>query len=178
MATALSAAQVTALAELYENEVQLGREHPDLLDQALDLALSERRQDQSGRYLHRNVLRNARFSVQRRAQTRISTATCHPFVDPSHLRRVWRDSEGRQQVDIIDNRTPESAALASDLLTHLRGMVEQLGEHGLRCLDGLLAGLSARETAKAAGISTATVERCWRSIRRYVRENFYPDYRR
>jgi hypothetical protein len=61
MATVLSAAQVVALAELYKNEDQLGRGHPDLLDQALDLTLSERRQDQSGSYLYRNVLRNARF---------------------------------------------------------------------------------------------------------------------
>jgi hypothetical protein len=178
MATVLSAAQVVALAELYKNEDQLGREHPDLLDQALDLTLSERRQDQSGSYLYRNVLRNARFSVLRRARNRISTAARHPLADPSHRRQVWRNSEGRQQVDILDNRTPESAAIASDLLTHLRGMVKQLGEPGLQCLDGLLAGLSARETAKAAGISTTTVERCWRNIRCYVRENFYPDYGR
>lgn len=178
MATALSAAQVAALAELYENEDRLGREHPDLLDQALDLTLSERRQDQSRSYLCRNVLRNARFSVQRRARSRIVTAARLPLADPSHRRQVWRDSEGQQQVDTLDNRTPESAAIASDVLTHLRGMVKQLGDHGLQCLDGLLAGLSARETAKAAGISTTTVERCWRNIRRYVRENFYPDYRR
>jgi hypothetical protein len=177
MATALSTAQLDVLAELYANEDQFGREHPDLLDQALDLALSECRQDQSADYLRRNLLRNARFSVRRRARNRISTAARYPLADASHRRQVWRDSEGQQHVDIVDNRTPESAAIAADLLTHLRAMVKQLGEYGPQCLDGLLTGLSARETAKVAGISTTTVERCWRNIRRYVTENFYPDYR-
>ncbi|TDV36686.1 hypothetical protein [Actinophytocola oryzae] len=174
MRTPMSAARVDALAEIYRLERHFDREQPDLLDHALDLALSEQRQDH---HLIRNVMRNARWSVLRRAQTRISMAAKYPLADPSHRRRVWRDPEGREQALMVDNRTPESAAIAADFLARLDGEAEQIGQYGPRCLDGLLAGYTARETARIASVSTTTVERSWRHLRRYARENFYPDHR-
>lgn len=176
MAASLSTAQLTALAELYESELTLRFEHPDLLDQALDLALSERRKDHPKQYFFRNVVRNARHSVWRRARSEIQAAAHRPLPDARHRRWTWRDGDGCDRAEIIDHSTPESAAMAADLLAHLDRFVSQLAGHGPRCLDRLLEHRSARETARNAGVSVTTVERCWRNIRGYVRENFYPDY--
>ncbi len=88
----MSAARVDALVEIYRLERHFDREQPELLDHALDLALSEQRQDH---HLIRNVIRNARWSVLRSAQTRISMAAKYPLADLSHRRRVARSGRSR-----------------------------------------------------------------------------------
>lgn len=143
----------------------LSRDDRDVLEAALDLVLSDRRQAISEGFLWRSVTRNARFMIRRAITSARHAAGERPLPDAHHRRVFWRTDDGDEHVDLISNETPEAFALVAETVRELRGFADSLGAHGVACLEGLLNGETVAATAAAAGVSIPTVERCWRKIR-------------
>lgn len=172
MGVQLNGVRLGTLLGLYDSlgSHRTAREDRDVLERALDLVLNMQREAASVAYLRRNVIRNARFSILRSAASAQRAAAARPLPDAIHRRVTWRSTEGSDHVELIDNGTPESIALVSETVAELKEFAKSLGAHGAACLDGLLAGATAAETAAYAGTSVPTVERCWRRIRQWARE--------
>jgi hypothetical protein len=66
---------------------------------------------------------------------------------------------------IIDDATPESIYLAQEFAARLRASVANLGPQAVRCLEGMIARESAKETATACGTSLSSINRLRRQIR-------------
>lgn len=143
----------------------LSLEDREILEAALDLVLNDQRQAVSVTFLRRNVMRNARYTLLRSAASARRAAAARPLPDAVHRRLRWRNADGDECVDLINNETPESVALVSETIRELAIFAESLGAHGATCLRSLLSDATAAETALMAGVSIPTVERTWRKLR-------------
>lgn len=155
------------LLELYRRLAgdHLSVEDREALEAALNFVLNDQRQAVSVAFLRRNVIRNARFTRWRSADSARRAAAARPLPDAVHRRLAWRTTDGDEYVDLINNETPESIALVSETIREVRTFAEALGAHGATCLRCLLTGLTVAETAAMAGVSIPTVERTWRKLR-------------
>ncbi|MFJ5121571.1 hypothetical protein [Kitasatospora sp. NPDC088548] len=141
----------------------------EVLDTALSLTLGERRAADCPKFLLRNVLRDAKRTHDRAAMAARESAAVLPLPD-AHRRRTYQlQADGTKTVELVSHDTPEERALVGETLQELESYARNLGRHGLTCWAGLLAGRTATETAAGAGVSIATVERAWKSIRTHAR---------
>jgi hypothetical protein len=136
----------------------------EVADRAITLALSPRRNPAVPEYLERNVRRDAR-RILARSQRRVITDPMTPDT------ALGREIEAGLHPAAVDRRhNPEQSCSVSDLQTKLERRVgAHLGTRGLRCLAGLLAGESPRETAAALGSAPRTVDRLRAKVREIAR---------
>jgi hypothetical protein len=160
---ALDAVFVDVAAECYDRVQKLtglgdGLE-AEAAERAIEMALFGNRPAKEPCLLLGDVLKNARFSV-RRSRARNAVAT-------DELRRL-----GQQKVatggcrGFITDETPEDLVIARELGRCLHGEACRCGTYGVRVLEGVIGGESAQETAAAAGVSRATVDRTLRRLRK------------
>ncbi|MCC9309126.1 hypothetical protein LN042_18905 [Kitasatospora sp. RB6PN24] len=141
----------------------------EVLDTALSLTLGERRAAECPNFLLRNVLRDAKRTRDRAAMVARERAAALPLPD-AHRRRAYQlQADGSEVAELVSHDTPEERALVGETIRELDSYAYQLGRHGSACWAGLLAGWTAAETAARAGVSIATVERAWKSIRAHAR---------
>ena len=135
-----------------------GTEDAEVAEHAISLALERRDSELDAPLLLHDVLRNSRHSIRRgRARLRSAVAEAGQLA----LRGVASGgTPGFEQRD-----SPERICAMRDDLRALRDTAASCGPHGRRVLVGLLAGETSAETAVAAGISRATVERTVRRLR-------------
>jgi len=166
MAVQFDDIRVKTMLSLYASMAQeRNSERLEILETALDFTLSEQRQPRSVAQLRRDVVRNARYTVNRTAQSRRQAAENRPLPDALHRRFTWRNDTGDVVVDIQTQVTPFDGVIAQDTLQALHRCACDIGAHGPICLQALIAGATTAETAKATGVSVSTVERCWRLLR-------------
>ncbi|OKI99260.1 hypothetical protein [Kitasatospora sp. CB01950] len=141
----------------------------EVLDTALSLTLGERRTADCPKFLLRNVLRDAKRTRDRAEMVARESAAVLPLPDARRRRTYQLQVDGTETVELVSHDTPEERALVSETLRELESYAGRLGRHGLICWSGLLGGRTVAETAAGAGVSTATVERAWKSIRGHAR---------
>lgn len=145
-------------ASLYSQLAKLpeGSEPAEIAERALSLVSRHRKL--SGANVYFDVWRNARYSYRRsqaRARRMLSELT------DSHPTGFGLAASGGQRVP-----TPEEYAVAQDLEDRIRASAERLSPLGARCLEGMLIGEPAEETAQALAVSVSSVHRLRRAIRR------------
>jgi hypothetical protein len=133
----------------------------EVAERAIEMALFGQRQLKEERLLLGDVLRNATFSV-RRSQAR--RAAVVEEVGRLAKQNIVTGASG----GVTDCETPEDVVLARELKLCLHDEACRCGAHGERVLQGLLEGESVRETAAGADVSTATVDRTVRRLRKAV----------
>ncbi|MFJ9693267.1 hypothetical protein [Kitasatospora sp. NPDC101183] len=163
--------RISALTTLYALEQRSGRDSRklDLIEAALSLALGEKRVAESAGRLVRNVLNDARRIADRSEQNGRESASKRPLPDAIHRRTTQVDDQGTATVDLVSYETPESHVVAEETLRELTTYAATVGAHGTTCLLGLLRDQTAAQTAAAAHVSIATVERAWKGIRAHTR---------
>lgn len=133
-------------------------EEAAIAEHAIEMALFGDRPLKDKDRLLDDVMRNARFSV-RRSTARGLRAT----EEVGHLAR--RNMVTGGSPGFFDDERPEDIVMAHELEECLRDEACRCGKHGERVLAGLIIGESAHETAAAAGVSKATVDRAVRRLR-------------
>lgn len=144
------------------------------IDTALNLALGEKRTAENAEYLCRNLLRDARRTSDRSRQAARNAAAGRPLADARQRRLVEHRVDGSVHVEMISCVTPEEQVIANEIISDLRSFAETIGSHGPGCLQGLLMGETVAATAKAVGVSRATVERARRALRDFAEELIVP----
>lgn len=129
-----------------------GTKEAEITEHALSLALNPKRKPKNATFFFHEVLRNARYSIQR-TQTRRSALFEQLATHPAPA------------TDNIDYKTPEAICIAWEIEAKLREAAAQNSPHTVRCLDGMLAGESVSETAAACGLSRRSVNRARQKIR-------------
>jgi hypothetical protein len=148
-----------------------GTEIPDAAEHAILLALNPRRKVVNGPFLFRNVLRDARRILARRGRE----VSLHGLVDESGSTSSdaladgveHHDDRGHERLQALcHHQTPEAIACAKELEDALRRQLDACRPGAGACLDGLLAGETAAETASRTGVPLGTVNQ----LRTMVRE--------
>ncbi len=134
-----------------------GSPDAEAAEHAITLCLSRRRSADNGDDLAAAAVRNAEWVINRSDRRRKAA-----LEDLAHL--------GRQGVSVASSgpaatASPEDVVMARALLADLRLEAQRLGLAGPRVLAGLLIGESADETAAAAFVGPATVNRYRRRLR-------------
>ncbi|WP_436991109.1 hypothetical protein [Streptomyces sp. enrichment culture] len=165
-----SAERVAAICRLQEasSRGSQASEILEIIDRALDLALSDKRAADDTENLVRNVLSDAR-RTKRRAETNArKVAARRPLADALHRRVTVSEATGRRHVELVTTENPEIRMIGLEVLHDLRHFATTLGKHGPACLAGLALGEKVADTAKRVGVSVATVERARRALREYL----------
>lgn len=133
-------------------------EDAEVAEHAISLVLERRGRELDAPLLLHDVLRNSRHSV-RRGRARFLRAV----EETGQLALRGIASGGVAGFEQLDS--PERICELRDHLQALRDAAASSGPHGGRVLAGLLVGETSAETAAAAGVSRATVERTVRRLR-------------
>jgi DNA-directed RNA polymerase specialized sigma24 family protein len=138
-----------------------GSERAEIAEYGIGLALSPRRPAKAGPLMLHDVWRNAAHNYRRADRRRRALANRLTAFAPAG---------GVPATTGRTNQRDDPAAIveAADLEARIRRIAQTI-PHGLRCLDGLLDGETAGETAVAAGISPRTVHRTRDQLRAATR---------
>lgn len=141
--------------------VNPGSDREQIIERAIDLALSESRTQQNPDHLYRDVLRNAKYTFYRSKQ-RGQTAW-------ARYNGQFDISFAEEGVDVTEHgATVEEEAEGGNLLRYLRMAANQLGSVGVAFLEHLANGKRPAEAALAVGISRATAYRNIAALRKHV----------
>lgn len=139
-------------------KVPPGSQREQVLEKALDYALSVERKSASTAFLLHDVIRDARKAVYR------TGVLAQRFQN--QLDHVVSRGGRFAGFGLVDHHSPESSFIAGELEADIRNHLTQtVGEVGIRCLEGLLDGHSVPESSRAIGVSASTVDRTRRKIR-------------
>jgi hypothetical protein len=129
-----------------------GSERAEVAEYGVSLALSPARPAKTGPLLLHDIWRNASHNYYRGARRR------RALVDRLAAYGPTGGVPGTSAPGGYPGDDPAAIVEAADLEANLRAGARTI-PYGARCLDGLLLGETATETATAAGISVRTVLR-------------------
>lgn len=158
----------TVVVRLQERRAKVvpGSRDEQIIERAIDLALSDQRTQQDPEYLYRDVMRNATFAHDR-AVRRFREVLSRLGADSAF-------SNDEDASDIIDTCTPDQAVEATELYHDLHTVAVKLGPHGQPFLEQILSGKRPTEAAIAVGISRATAYRFFATLRRHADRSQHP----
>ncbi|MEU7003255.1 hypothetical protein [Nonomuraea sp. NPDC046570] len=151
---------VVAKLQARRSKVRPGSRDEQIIERAIDLALSDRRTQQDPDYLYKNVLRNATY-----AHDRSGRRAC------ASLLRYCGDVDiclADNSIDVVATGTVEEDAEATELHQHLTNVAAGLGNHGVTFLEHLMTGRRPTEAGLAVGISKATAYRTWATLKKHA----------
>ncbi|MFD7643105.1 hypothetical protein ACFV4P_20905 [Kitasatospora sp. NPDC059795] len=141
----------------------------DIVDTALDLALSQNRRADNADHLTRNVMRDARGTIIRAKRNACRSAAARPLPDAARRRVTTLGSDGSVTAEMVTHDTPEARVLVTETLRELTAFALTLGPYGPGCLQDMLGQETVPVSAQRRGVSIATVERARRSLREQTR---------
>jgi hypothetical protein len=137
------------------------------IERAIDFAV-ERRDEEAGEFLFRDVLRNGRFSARRSQARRKRVAHRYVAEQPRAMtakRRVPGDS--------VASDCPHASVEARQLEEELARLASECGAAGPDILKALTAGQPTSEAAASVGVSRSTAQRTVAKLRSRARELGY-----
>ncbi|MFZ4301947.1 hypothetical protein ACOZE3_29050 [Streptomyces cinereoruber] len=141
----------------------------DIVDTALNLALSQDRLADNADHLTRNVMRDARRTIIRAKRNACRSAALRPLPDAARRRVTTVAADGSVTAEMITHDTPEARALIDETLRELSLFAHTLGSHGPGCLQDMLGQETVPVSAQRRSVSVATVERARRALREQTR---------
>ncbi|MFE1319062.1 hypothetical protein [Kitasatospora phosalacinea] len=141
----------------------------DIIDTALNLAMSQDRSADNADHLTRNVMRDARGTIIRAKLNARRSAAARPLPDAARRRVTTVGADGSVTTELVTHDTPEARFLISETLRELNVFAIALGPYGPGCLQDMLAQETVPVSARRRGVSIATVERARRAIRQQAR---------
>ena len=126
-----------------------GSHEAEIIEHAISLTVNSQSQEQNVKFFRYDLIRNARFSLQR-----------------TQVRQRWL----RQKVALL---TPDWAEdtephVALELEAQLRSVVSVSGKNLSQCLDDMLNGENVAATSLACGVSQRTANRLRQKVRQIV----------
>ncbi|MFC8729893.1 hypothetical protein [Streptomyces bacillaris] len=141
----------------------------DIVDTALNLALSQNRQAENADHLTRNVMRDARGTIIRAKRNARRSAATRPLPDAARRRVTTVGADGSVTAEMLTHDTPEARVLISETLRELTAFALTLGPHGPGCLQDMLGQETVPSSARRRDVSIATIERVRRALRKQTR---------
>lgn len=141
----------------------------DIVDTALNLALSQGRPAENPNHLARNVMRDARGTIIRAKRNAYRSAAARPLPDAARRRVTTVEADGSITAEMVTHDTPEARVLIAETLRELNTFALALGPYGPGCLQDMLGQETVPASARRRGISIATVERARRALREQTR---------
>jgi hypothetical protein len=161
-----TASEVVERCQRHLKLLEPGSEAAEIAEHATSLALSQKRPAKQSELLLGDVLRDARRTVRRSKARRLRLV--------SDLGRFAGQGIATGALaGFAEHETPETRALARELIALLSARAHELGGAAPRVLAGLLAEETEAETAVAAATSRSTVTRTRRALRAYAAEQGY-----
>lgn len=142
-------------------KAQPGSRDEQIVERALDLALSEQRTQQNPNYLYRDVMRNATYAHDRGLR-RYGVALSRSATSGTTSKDV-------QSGTAIDAGTSSGVVEADDLRRYLIARADSLGAQGVPFLERLLDGESPTAAGISVGISRATAYRYVAALKKGAR---------
>lgn len=137
------------------------------IERAIDLAV-ERRNEEAGEFLFRDVLRNGRFSARRSQARRKRVAHRYVAEQPRAM-----TAKRRIPGDTVASDCPHASVEARQLREELARLASECGAAGPDIFGALTAGQPTSEAAASAGVSRSTAQRTVAKLRRRARELGY-----
>ncbi|MFC8720126.1 hypothetical protein [Kitasatospora sp. NPDC057198] len=141
----------------------------DIIDTALNLALSQDRAADDADHLTRNVMRDARGTTIRAKRNARRNVAARPLPDPARRRVTTVGVDGSVSAELVTHDTPEARFLIAETLRELHAFALTLGPYGPGCLQDMLDQETVPASARRRGVSIATVERARRALRQQTR---------